>query len=128
MSADEGTGTMCSRSRRHGQAQSPSKASGTREADIVPQSAPPILLGAVAIHGAGLRFGGLLRRSGSASSGAPAAGTQSTSDISQTQALPAFPMKRDDGESLLAVRGFIDGKYSKIGPGTDTLLPPGMEE
>jgi hypothetical protein len=200
MSADEGTGTMCSRSRRHGEAQSPSKASGTREAGIVAQSALPILLGAVAVLGVGLWFGGLLPGSGSGSSGAPAASTQSTSNVSHSQALPSFlasaaprvreayafaadhraelayipcycgcgqhsghksvrdcfirsqagstiafgdhgsgcdicvsivldvQSKLDAGESLTAVRSFIDGKYSEIGPGTDTPLPPGMEE
>jgi hypothetical protein len=32
------------------------------------------------------------------------------------------------GQSLAAARKYIDAKYSKIGPGTDTPLPPGMEE
>jgi hypothetical protein len=32
-----------------------------------------------------------------------------------------------EGQSLAATRSYIDGKYSKIGPGTDTPLPPGME-
>jgi hypothetical protein len=32
------------------------------------------------------------------------------------------------GESLAAARKYIDATYSKIGPGTDTPLPPGMEE
>jgi hypothetical protein len=32
------------------------------------------------------------------------------------------------GQSLAAARKYIDGKYAKIGPSTDTPLPPGMEE
>jgi hypothetical protein len=32
-----------------------------------------------------------------------------------------------EGQSLAATRSYIDGKYSKIGPGTDTPPPPGME-
>jgi Protein of unknown function with PCYCGC motif len=31
----------------------------------------------------------------------------------------------ENGQSLAAVRKFIDGKYSKLGPGTNTPLPPG---
>jgi hypothetical protein len=31
-----------------------------------------------------------------------------------------------EGQSLAATRSYIDAKYSKIGPGTDTPLPPGM--
>ena len=36
--------------------------------------------------------------------------------------------KLGEGQSLAAVRKYIDAKYSKIGPGTNTPLPPGMEE
>jgi len=36
--------------------------------------------------------------------------------------------KLGDGQSLAATRKFIDARYSKIGPGTNTPLPPGMEE
>jgi hypothetical protein len=32
------------------------------------------------------------------------------------------------GQSLAATRKYIDATYSKIGPGTNTPLPPGMEE
>lgn len=32
-----------------------------------------------------------------------------------------------EGQSLAATRSYIDAKYSKIGPGTNTPLPPGME-
>lgn len=200
MRADEGTGTMGSRSRRHGAAQSPSKASETREAGFIARGALPVLLGAVAVLGAGLWFGGLLPGSGGGSSTSPAANTQSTTSINRSQALPAFltsatPRVRsayeyaaghsaeltyipcycgcgqhsghrsvrdcfihsqagssityDDhgsgcdicvsivldvqsklgaGQSLASVRSFIDGRYSKYGPGTDTALPPATEE
>ena len=200
MCTDEGTGSMCSRSRRHGEAQSPSKASETHEAGFVTRGALPVLLGAVAVLGAGLWFGGLLPGSGSGSSNAPAANTQSTSSISRSQALPAFltaasprvrsayefaathaveltyipcycgcgqhsghksvrdcfilsqngssttydnhaagcdicvsivldvQAKLGAGQSLASVRSYVDGKYSKLGPGTNTPLPPGMEE
>lgn len=36
--------------------------------------------------------------------------------------------KLGEGQSLATVRKYIDAKYSKIGPGTNTPLPPGMEE
>jgi hypothetical protein len=32
------------------------------------------------------------------------------------------------GQTLAAARKYIDATYSKVGPGTDTPLPPGMEE
>ncbi len=35
---------------------------------------------------------------------------------------------QSQGQSLAATRKFIDAKYSKVGPGTNTPLPPGMEE
>ncbi len=200
MSADEGTGIVWSRSRRHSEAQSPSKASETHEAGFIARGALPVLLGAVAVLGAGLWFGGLIPGSGGGSSNSPTANTQSTASNSDSQALPAFltsatPRVRsayafaashaaelvyipcycgcgqhsghksvhdcfirsqsgssityDDhgsgcdvcvsialdvqaklgtGQSLASVRSFIDGKYSKLGPGTNTPLPPGMEE
>lgn len=36
--------------------------------------------------------------------------------------------KQAEGQTLAATRKFIDARYSKIGPGTNTPLPPGMEE
>jgi len=128
MRADEGTGTMCSRSRRHGQAQSPTKASGTREAGVLAQSAPPILLGAAAERGTGLLFGGLLPGSASGSSGARAAHTQPTPRTSRPQVLSARPTTLDNGRSIASIRRFVDSKGSKVSPGMDTPLPPGMEE
>jgi hypothetical protein len=191
---------MCSRSRRHGEAQSPSRAPESREAGFIARGALPVLLGAVAVLGAGLWFGGLLPGSGGGSTGAPASSTQSGSSISRSQALPAFlasasprvrsaydyatghaaelayipcycgcgthsghqsvrdcfissragsaiayddhgsgcdicvsivldvQAKLRDGQSLASVRSFIDGKYAKYGPGTDTPLPPVVEE
>ena len=199
MRADEGTGTMGSRSRRHGAAQSPSKASETQSGSTA-RAALPVLLGAVAVLGAGLWFGGLLPGFGGESASAPAANTQISTSNSRSQALPAFltsatPRVRsayefaaghgdelayipcycgcgqhsghksvrdcfirsqtaggvtyDDhgsgcdicvsivldvqsklggGQSLASIRSFVDGKYSKLGPGTNTPLPPGMEE
>jgi len=191
---------MCSRSRRHGQAQSPSKALAAREAGFVARTAWPVLLGAVAVLAVGLWFGGLLPGSGNGASGAPAAGPQSSSTDRQSETLPSFlasaaprvraayafaaghraelayipcycgcgqheghksvrdcfirsqagstvsyddhgsgceicvsivldvQSKLDDGQSLASIRSFIDGKYAEVGPGTDTPLPPGMEE
>lgn len=51
----------------------------------------------------------------------------STCDVCVSIVLDAKTML-DGGQPLTAVRKSIDAKYSKIGPGTDTPLPPGMEE
>ncbi len=199
MSADEGTGTMGGRSRRHGAAQSPSQASETQSGSIA-RAALPVLLGAVAVLGIGLWLGGFVPGFGGKSASAPTTNTQSSASTSKSQALPAFitsatprvqsayQFAADHGaelayipcycgcgqhsghksvrdcfvrsqtagsityddhgsgcdicvsivldaqsklsarQSLASVRRFIDGKYSKIGPGTNTPLPPGMEE
>ncbi len=50
----------------------------------------------------------------------------STCDVCVSIALDVKKMT-GEGQSLAAARSFIDGKYAKIGPGTDTPLPPGME-
>lgn len=198
MSADEGTDTMDSRSRRHGEAKSPSEAPDTRLSSRA-RGALPVLLGAVAVLGVGLWLGGLLPGFGGGSAPPPASTTRASTPGQQVQALPAFltsatprvrsaydyaashgaelayipcycgcgghsghrdvrdcfiqsqtaagityddhgsgcdicvsivldvKSKLAEGQSLGAVRKFIDARYSNIGPGTDTPLPPGME-
>ena len=196
---------MNSRSRRHGEAKSQAEVQEARIASQVRRNLP-VLLGAVAIVGAGLWFAGILPPGGGDKrhETAPASVSQSTSSQQSTsgqqQALPRFVTAagsraeaaydfaagngaqleyipcycgcgehsghrsvRDcfiktqtltsitydnhgadcyvcveivldveaqlgEGQPLAAVRSYIDGKYSKVGPGTDTPLPPGMEE
>lgn len=204
--ADEGNQAMNSRSRRHGEAKSQAEVQEARIGSQVRRNLP-VLLGAVAIVGAGLWFAGLLPPGGGAErpEAAPASVSQSTSNQSTSNGttsgqLPRFVTAagsraqaayefaaghgaeleyipcycgcgdhsghrnvRDcfiktqtltsitydnhgadcyvcveivldvkaqlgEGQPLAAVRSYIDGKYSKVGPGTDTPLPPGMEE
>lgn len=122
MSADKGTGTMGSRSRRHGEAQSPSKVPETQARSHV-RIALPVLPGAVALRGVGLSLGEPFPGSGRGSSSFASAATQhSIADIS-SRSLPSFITP-----ALASARRFVDAKYSKTGSGTNTPLPPGMEE
>ena len=113
---------MGSRSRRHGEAQSPSKASETQAGSPV-RTALPVLLGAVALLGEGLSLGGLLPGIGSRSSSVRSAGSQDFLTTGGSRPLPSFITP-----ALASARKLVDARYSKIGSGTNTPLPPEMEE
>lgn len=189
---------MNSRSRRHGEAK-PSSAPEVRVTSRL-RSILPMFVGAIAIVGVGLWFGGLLPAGGAGehADAPPASVSQATPSVQQT--LPQFiaaaaPRVREayefaaghgadlafipcycgcgehsghrnvrdcfvkqqtlsgityddhgsgcdicvsivldvkkmqgEGQSLAATRKSIDVKYGKIGPGTDTPLPPAVEE
>ena len=190
---------MTSRRRRHDEAKSEEEVQKVRIASKIRDNLP-VLLGAVAVVGAGLWLAGLLSLSGRAERNETAPASVSQTTPGQQQAVPRFvtsaaprvqaayefaagrgaeldfipcycgcgedhghrsvrdcfvkqqtmsgitydshgagcdvcvaivlevKTKLGEGQPLAAVRSYIDGKYSKIGPGTDTALPPGTEE
>jgi len=190
---------MNSRSRRHGTAKSHSEVPEARVTSQI-RGTLPVLVGAIAIVGAGLWFAGLLPPGGGGEHGGAAPTSVSQAATSKQQALPRFitaatprvraayefaashgaelayipcycgcgghsghrnardcfvkqetttgityddhgsgcdicvsivldvNTKLGEDQPLAAIRKYIDGTYSKIGPGTNTPLPPGMEE